>query len=187
VRKFILILAVLVVLCVVNTAEAAYRCAVVPKVVNSTTRSIIKVGEDFFGFFWRNKVAIATSTILVTAATQPQPFIDGAVAVASGPPVLIQHPGVYGVTPRQGGHFFPVALIGVVVLIGMYMYGGQARTAAKIIALALLIGGVIFCCGVARADVSDLGLDATTCTVDRSIWWFIINLILIILLGLPAT
>jgi len=69
----------------------------------------------------------------------------------------------------------------------LYLYGTWARIVAKLIALALLIGGVIFCGGVARADISELGFDATACTFDRSIWWFILNLILIILLGLPAT
>jgi len=136
VRKFILILTVLVILCVVNTAEAAYRCVIVPKVVSTATRSLIKVGEDVVGFFWKNKVAIATGTVLVTAAMQPQPFIDGAIAVAAGPPVVIQHSGGYGVVPRQGGYIFPVVLIGIVTLVVLYMYGGQARIVAKLIALA---------------------------------------------------
>jgi len=100
---------------------------------------------------------------------------------------VIQHNGEYGVAPRQRGYIFPVVLIGIVALVVLYMYGGQARIVAKLIALALLIGGVIFCCGVARADVSELGIDTTICTVDKSIWWFILNLILIILLGLPAS
>ena len=69
----------------------------------------------------------------------------------------------------------------------MYKFGGKARTAAKIIVAVLLIGGVIFCCGIVRASDFGLGTDVTVCAVDKSFWWFLINLVLIILMGLPST
>ena len=186
-RKFILILTVvLFIICVNNSTQAASRYSVMPKVVNTATKSLIKVGEEFCGFFWKNKVAITTGTVLVTAAMQPEPFISGAVAVASGTPVVVQSTGE---APGGSRHryFVLASLIGVAALVGMYKFGGKARIFAKIIAAVLLIGGVIFCCGVARADDFGLGTDVTVCAVDKSFWWFLINLVLIILMGLPST
>ena len=186
-RKFILILTVvLLIICVNNSAQAASRFSVLPKVVNTVTKSLIKVGEDFCGFFWRNKVAITTGTVLVTAAMQPEPFISGAVAVASGPPVVVQSTGEAPGVSRHG-YFVLAGLIGIVALLLMYKSGGRARIFAKIIAAGLLIGGVIFCCGIVRAGDFGLGTDITVCAVDKSIWWFLINLVLIILMGLPST
>ena len=93
-RKIILLLAAVLVVSVVESVEAANRLrtirSAVPKIVSTATKSLAKIGDGVSSFLWRNKGAITTGTVLVTATTNPEPFIDGVVAVANGTPILIQ-------------------------------------------------------------------------------------------------
>ena len=199
-RKFALILAALIVVGVVNSAEAANKRlqqtirSAVPKAVDTATKTIGKIGGDVSSFFWRNKASIVTGTVLVTAATNPEPFIEGAVAAAQGPPTVVVQSGSpsggYAVVPRKNhsvdwsGYVFLSGLLGILALIGMYVYGGRMRTVAKVTVVVLLVGFVAFCCGVVRAD----GFDEINAMVNvpphgwRVIWDVVTNLLMIVLL-----
>jgi len=172
---------------VVQSVQAANRVQMIRAMVPRVTKSLVKASEEITSFFWKNKVSIATGTLLVTAATQPEPFINGAVAAVNGPPVVVQNSGM--MQARRGGNGYVLlgCLIGLVVLAFMYKSGGQARTAAKIIAVCAVAGIVIFCCGVARADTFSMGFDTSVQIVSKSLWWYIVNLIVIILTGFPMT
>ncbi len=183
-----------------NSVEAANRLqtlrSAVPRVVDTAMKSLVKVGEDFSSFFWRNKVAITTGTVLVTAATHPEPFIDGAVAVAAGPPVIVRNVDSaeeplpiptekkWTRSSGWGGYVFLAGLIGVMGLIIMYEAGGRTRTAAKIITVLLLFVAVLLCCGVARADAP--GADVAACAVwpdlSKLFLSYIFDIILIVVM-----
>ena len=161
-----------------NSAEAANRLqairSAVPKVVNAT----IKVGDDLSAFFWRNKVAITTGTLLVTAATCPEVFVDGAVAVASGPPVIVQN---YESVVQKRTRQIPWQVFGgmiVTLILGvMYATGGRSRTAAKIVAVVLLLGGALLFTTTAWA-----GPGMVEAVAGRSIWSYLLDLVLILLM-----
>ena len=164
-RKFALILAALIVAGVVESAEAANRLQVirfkVPAIVETATKTAGKVGGDISSFFWRNKVAITTGTVLVTAATNPELVAESVVAAVTRPPtVIVQNGDPTGeytvVTPQKirsagwSGYVFLGG--GILALTGMYGYGGRARTIAKVAVVVLLVGFVLFCCNAVRAD-----------------------------------
>jgi len=160
VRNFItLAVAAVLVACVVESVEAANRLwtirSSVPKVVNTATKSFGKIGDGVSSFLWRNKGAITTGTVLVTAATNPEPFIDGVVAVANGPPILIQDGDrtvALKTSANWGGYIVLGSLACMVGLIVLYEAGGKLRTIAKI-ATALLISVALFWLGVIGADI----------------------------------
>ena len=199
-RKTILILtAMLLIVGSVVPVEAASRLQVVrsavPKVVETVTKTAGKVGDDISSFFWRNKMAITTGTVLATAATNPEPFIDGAVALANGPPVVIQSNGEYPIVKRSrsidgGGYTFIGSLLGIARLVGMYKYGGRAKTVAKIVTVILLIGFVLFCCNAVRADCFDTEIAATLNVPPwgwRILWDTLTNVIMVVILLLVPT
>ena len=67
----------------------------------------------------------------------------------------------------------------------MYATGGRSRTAAKIVAVVLFIGGVLLFSGVASAGV---GTETLAIVAGRSLWSYLLDLILIILLlGVPLS
>ena len=169
-RKLFLILGVTVlVVGGVATTEASSRMS-----------RLIKIGEEASNFFWRNKVAITTGTLLVTAASCPEVFVDGAVAMASGPPVIVQNYEAAGQKRAINWNMF-VGLIGVLTLGVMYAVGGRARSIAKIVTIILLLGGVLYFSGTAWA-----GTGSVEAVAGRSIWSYLFDLILIILmLGIP--
>ena len=194
-RKFALILAALIVVGIVNSVEAANRLQIIRSAVPRVMNTAMKIGDDVAGFFWKNKVAITTGTLLVTAATNPEPFVEGAVAVVNGPPVVIQNTGDYPIAQKRvrstdwSGYVVLGTLIGIGGLILMYEAGGRARTVAKIVTVALFVGFVLFCCGVVRADVPDAN-DTVICAVQPlggAFWWnrLFDLLTIIILLFLP--
>ncbi len=168
-KKVVLVLAAaLVVAGWAGSVEAASRGrmirSAIPRVVDSATKCFVKVGEAASGLFWRNKVAIAAGTALVTVASHPEPFIDGAVAVAAGPPIVVAgvDPAVKpvvvsrntrptGSTGSWNGGLILGGLIGLLGLIVLYETGGRARTAAKVITVVALFTAVLFFCGVAGA------------------------------------
>ena len=171
-RNFIILaVAALLVACAVESVEAASRLqairSVAPKVVNTATKSLAKVGDDISSFLWRNKGSITTGTALVTVATNPEPFIDGAVAMVAGPPILIQDGDrtVIQKRARSGnwnGYIFPAGLIGILGLIVLCKSSARTRTVAKVVTVVLLIGLVIASCGIACADDFGTVFD-TTC------------------------
>ncbi len=183
-----------------NSVEAANKFQAirmaVPRVVNTATKNLVKVGEEVSSFFWRNKVAITTGTVLVTAATHPEPFIDGAVSVAAGPPVIVQNvdsaeePLPIPTEKKRtrsndwNGYFFLGGLIGVMGLIIMYEAGGRTRTAAKIITVLLLFGVVLLCCGVARADApgADVAAFAVWPDLGKLFWNHLFDILMIVIL-----
>ena len=191
-RKFVLIL--LTILFVVGTripAEAAGRGRVVRSAVNTVTKSLAKAGDGLSSFFWRNKVAITTGAILVTAASHPEAIIDGAATALAGPPILVQNPdaALRKIRPFAdfGGSVFLAGLIVVLFLVLLYESGGRARIAAKLIGTVLLIALVVFCCGVARAGVPGTEIN-TILAAGRSLWGFLLEIVLILLtLGVPFT
>ena len=168
-QKILLTLAValLVIAGSIGSAEAASRAS-----------RLIKLGEEATGFFWRNKVAITTGTVLVTAATYPEVFVDGAVAVASGPPVIVQN---FDTTVQKRTRQIPwgvfSGLIATLVLGVMYTTGGRSRTAAKIVAVVLLLGGALLFTTTAWA-----GTGMVEAVAGRSIWSYLLDLVLILLM-----
>ena len=194
-RKIIMLaVATVLVACVVESVEAASRIqtirSAVPKVVNTATKSLGKIGDGVSSFLWRNKGTITTGTVLVTVASNPEPFIDGAVAMAAGPPILIQDSDRTVIQKRArsgywGGYIFLAGLIGILGLIVLCKSSARMRTVAKIVIVALLIDLVIAGCGVARAD--DFGtVFAPTCAAWPFGWHWgggrILDLVLIIVI-----
>ena len=197
-RKIILMLAAaLLIVGVVGSAEAASKLqmvrSAVPKVVETVTKTAGKVGDDISSFFWRNKASIVTGTALVTAATNPVPFVEGAVAAINGPPtVIVQNvdPKKTRTTPDRSSYVFFGSLLGILTLIGMYKCGGRARTVAKITTVVLLVGAILFCCNAVRADVFDTELAAMINVPSwgwRVFWDCATNLLMVVILLLvPA-
>ena len=195
-RKYMLIPAAMlsVVVGLAASVEAANRIqtirSAVPKVVNTATKSLVKVGDDISSLLWRNKGTFTTGTVLVTVASNPEPFIDGAVAMVAGPPILIQDGDrtVIQKRVRSGnwnGYIFLAGLIGILGMIVLRKSSARTRTVAKIVTVALLIGLVIAWCGVARAD--DFGtVFAPTCAAWPFGWHWgggrILDLVLIIVM-----
>ena len=188
-RKIILLLAAVLVACVVESVEAASRFqairSAVPKAMNTATKSLVKVGDGISSFLWRNNGTITTSTVLVTVASNPEPFIDGAVAIAAGPPILIQDGDRTAIQKRArsgnwNGYILLAGLIGILGLIVLRKSSARTWTVAKVVTVALLIGLVIACCGIACAD--DFGtIFAPTCVAPFG-WNRIIDLVLIIVM-----
>ena len=193
-RKIAFILAALIVVGVVNSAEASSRLqairSTVPKVVEAATRTAGKVGDGISSFFWRNKVAITSGTALVTVATNPEPFIDGVVAVVNGPPAVLQNSGEHPIVQTGkkrnrsvdwSGYVFLGG--GILALVGMYGYGGRARTVAKVAVVVLLVGFVLLCCNAVRAD----GFTEIEAMVNvpphgwRVIWDMVTNIIMLVI------
>ncbi len=184
-KKIVLILAAaLVVASWAGAAEAASRGrmirAAVPRVVDSATKCFVKVGEATSGFFWRNKVAIAAGTALVTIAGHPEPFIDGAVAVVAGPPIVVAgvnsagKPVVVSRNARPAGSagswngsLVLGGLIGLLGIIVLYEADGRARTAAKVITVVALFAAVIFFCGIAGA--AEVGCIPETAALSETV------------------
>ena len=199
-RKFAFILAALIVVGVVVPAEAANRLQLlrskVPTIVEAATKTVGKVGDGISSFFWRNKASIVTGTVLVTAATHPELVAESAVAVAQGPPTVTVQSGEYTVVPKRtrsvdwNVYVFLGGLLGILALIGMYGYGGRARTIAKIVGVVLLVGFVVSCCGVVRADSFDAEIDAMVNVPPwgwRVIWDVTTNIIMLVILLLVPT
>jgi len=123
-------------------------------------------------------------------ATNPEPFIDGAVAVANGPPILIQDSDrtVIQKRVRSGnwnGYIFLAGLIGILGLIVLRKSSGRTWTVAKVVTVALLVGLVVARCGIACAD--DFGAAFTpTCTAWPFGWHWnggrIFDIVLIIVM-----
>jgi hypothetical protein len=158
----------------------------------------MKIGDDVAGFFWKNKMAVTTGTFIFTAATNPEPFVEGAVAIVNGPPVVIQSTGGPPVIQQRSGsdhwtgYAVLVGLLGVCGLILMYETGGRWSTGAKVVGFILLVGVVLFFCTTARADV--LGASSPVqCTAWPSLGWgFWLNrlcdlLVILVLVYLPLT
>jgi len=144
----------------------------------SRASRLIKLGEEASNFFWRNKVAITTGTVLVTAAACPEVFVDGAVAVASGPPVIVQN--YDSAVPKRTRHIPWQVYGGMIVtsILGvMYATGGRSRTAAKIVAVVLLLGGALLFTTTAWA-----GTGMVEAVAGRSIWSYLLDLVLILLM-----
>ncbi|MCL2305686.1 MAG: hypothetical protein FWC43_10110 [Planctomycetaceae bacterium] len=142
---------------------------------------LIKLGEEATSFFWRNKVAITTGTLLVTAASCPEVFVDGAVAVAVGPPIIVQN--CDSVVQKRAINWRVLGGVIATLTLGvMYVAGGRARITAKIVTIILLIGGVLYFSGVVHAGTGGV----VEAVAGRSIWSYLFDLILIILmLGIP--
>ena len=190
-RKYMLIPAAMlsVVVGLAASVEAANRIQTirssVPKVVNTATKSLVKVGDDISSFLWRNKGTITTGTVLVTAASNPEAFIDGAVAMAAGPPILIQDGDrtVIQKRVRSGnwnGYILLAGLIGILGLIVLRKSSARTWTVAKVVTVALLFGLVIAWCGIARADDFST-IFVSTCVVPFG-WNRIIDIVLIIVM-----
>ena len=127
----------------------AIRSAV-PKAMNTATKSLVKVGDGISSFLWRNK-----GTVLVTAASNPEAFIDGAVAMANGPPILIQDGNrtvALKISANWGGYIVLGSLACMMGLIVLYEAGGKLRTIAKL-TTALLISVALFWLNVIGADI----------------------------------
>jgi hypothetical protein len=193
VQKFVLILAVaLVIAGSVSSAKAANRFQVirtaVPKAVSMATKGAIKFGDGLSAFFWRNKGSIITGTALVTAARNPETVINGTVALVNGTPAPVDAGNIVS----SGGQV-PVlryVLLAVLVLFLAYKFGLLPKRFTKSAAVMLLVGAVVLCCGVVRADDFCTML-APTCTTWPIGWRFwgahIIDVVIIVVMLLLPT
>ena len=119
---------------------------------------------------WRNKGAVMLGTLLVTAAANPEPFVQGAATVVTGTSQTVYASYI--------GSMLSYVLIAIVLIaVGRYLF----RRIRLWRVLPLLLLGLLLCCGgVAEAGMMNV-VPETQLGIIKPPWWGVFDLIIFVL------
>ena len=175
-RKFLTgIIAICVLAVSAGTAEAA---PLHKRAVTNTVNLVGKMCDNISAVIWRNKGSIAIGTTAVAVAANPEPFIQGAVAVVTGTTEKV-------VQSNTGSSILSYLLLPIILIVAICWLLGYIRFKCKgllrhwrIIPLVLAV--LLLFTGITQAGIQ--------CGVVRPpLWWtdFVGIVLLIFALFLP--
>ena len=158
-----LFIGIIVIACIFSVYSVSAEAATSKraKIVNF----VGKTCDDAANVLWRNKGAVTLGTVLVTAAANPEPFIEGTTTIIGG--------GSQTVFVSCIGTILFYLLLAVLVIAGTRFFLHRIRLWRV---LPLLILGLMFGSGVAEAGV----IPIAECGVIKPPWWNIFDLIILI-------
>jgi len=171
----------------VSADAARHQARAITKIADRTVTFVGKAVDNTAAVLWRNKEAVVLCTALAVAATNPEPFVQGATTVATsaveGATAIVTSgtDAVIKTTAGSGSGFISFLVLAVLFIAGLWLFVSIIKFKFWR-AVPLLVIALLLCFGGVASAAMFTSVPEMMCTAPATPihWWNIITIILFI-------